>query len=184
MSEVETVVTGEAEVAAASVPEVTDTVKTEEARFTQADIDRIVKERLDREKANAAKQADKAAEAARAKALEEQGKYKELAEAAQGKVGELEPYKERAERLEAVLSKRWDAEKPGVPDYILPLLEKMPVDERLDYVTENREKWGGKSGPPNINAGAGTERRGGRTEQEKAELAALYGVKPQFIGDD
>jgi hypothetical protein len=184
MSEVEADVNGQDVEIVLDKGEGTDPIKTEEPKFTQADVDRILKERLEREHSKAQKAAEKARADAEAKAMAEQGKYKELAEAAQGKVGELEPYKERAERLEAVLLKRWDTEKPSVPDYILPLLEKMPVDERLDYVTENREKWGGKSGPPNINAGAGTERRGGRTEQEKAELAALYGVKPQFIGDD
>jgi hypothetical protein len=183
MSEVETVVTGEAEAAAASVPEVTDTVKTEEARFTQADIDRIVKERLDREKANAAKAAEKAAAEAKAKTLAETGQHEERAKLAEAKLAEYETYKERVERLEASHLKRWEAEKSIVPEWVLPLLEQMPPEERLDFITVNRENWV-RTMPPNINAGAGTERRGGRTEQEKAELAARYGVKAEFIGDD
>jgi hypothetical protein len=56
---------------------------TTPATFTQADVDRIVKERLQREQARSVEAAQKAAAAAEAKALAEQGDYKKLYEKAQ-----------------------------------------------------------------------------------------------------
>lgn len=53
---------------------------TESKTFTQEDIDRIVKERLDREKAKRDKAVQKEREEAERKRLEEEGKYKEIAE--------------------------------------------------------------------------------------------------------
>jgi hypothetical protein len=177
MSEVETVVTEQAQTEPAG-----DATQqnAEERRFTQAELDAAIKDRLARAEKKAQEATAKAKAEAEANALKEQGKYKELHEAAAARVAELEPVKERAERLEAVLAKRWDNEKGNVPDYILPLLEKMPVDERLDYITDNREKWT-KSGPPNINAGGNGGKPAARTEAEKNELAAIYGIDPRFI---
>lgn len=51
--------------------------------FTQEDVDRIVKERLEREKRKADEKAEQARKEAERKALEEQGKYKEMYEALQ-----------------------------------------------------------------------------------------------------
>lgn len=165
--------------AAVEVPTGNDPAPTEAARFTQADVDRIVKERLERADKKAAEAAIKAKADLEAQALAEQGKFKELHDAAAARVTELEPFKAQAERYEAVLAKRWDAERKDVPDFLQPLLEKMPVDERLDYITENRSKWT-KTAAPNLN-GAGGGRGDTRTEGERKALAAKYGVKPEFI---
>lgn len=51
-----------------------------EKTFTQADVDRIIKERLEREKRKAEEKAEEARREAERKALEEQGKYKEMYE--------------------------------------------------------------------------------------------------------
>lgn len=174
MSEVETAVQEQAQTGAGDAAR----QNAEEKRFTQAELDAIVKDRLERAGKKAADATAKAKADAEAAALAEQGKYKELHDAAAAKVTELEPFRERAERLEASLNKRWEAEKAIVPDYILPLLDKMPVDERLDYITENREKWT-KSGPPNINAGAGGRKQGsGKSEDELKAEAQRLGVNP------
>lgn len=79
-----------------SQPETPPAPKADEKTFTQADIDRIVKERLDRaEKANADK-LQKEQEAAEQKRLQEQGQFKELAD----------KEKARADQLEATLKQR------------------------------------------------------------------------------
>ncbi|UBH21882.1 hypothetical protein LAU42_08890 [Macrococcus armenti] len=69
-----------------------------EKKFTQEDIDRIVKERL----ARAKKDADEAAEKAR---LEEQGQYKELLDKANEEIESLRAEKAKAEREQSINSK-------------------------------------------------------------------------------
>jgi hypothetical protein len=149
----------------------------ETPKFTQSEVDRLIGERLQREKAKATEAAEKARKEAEEKALADNAKWQELAET-RGKDNEaLKAQAERAERLEAALTKRWDAEKSAVPDYILPLLEKMSVDERLDYITDNRAKWeesatrtnGGRvAGMPSGNAGRITSEESERARQQDA----------------
>lgn len=62
----------------------------ESKTFTQEDIDRIVKERLDREKAKREKAVQKEREEAERKRLEEEGKYKEIAESLQAKLDAIQ----------------------------------------------------------------------------------------------
>lgn len=69
-----------------------------EKKFTQDDIDRIVKDRL----ARAKKDADEAAEKAR---LEEQGQYKELLDKANEEIELLRAEKAKAEREQSINSK-------------------------------------------------------------------------------
>lgn len=57
--------------------------------FTQADVDRIISERLERQKAAFKAQQDKAAEEAKAATLKEQGEFKALYEAEQKRAAEL-----------------------------------------------------------------------------------------------
>lgn len=96
--------------------------------FTQADVDRIVNERLDRERR---RQEDQR--------LEEQEEYRELAETRLARIRELEPLEERVERLEAALERHLEAEREGLPDHILTLLDRMDVDEQLAYLAEHRD---------------------------------------------
>lgn len=76
----------------------------EEKQFTQADIDRIVKERLDRDrKKSEAKAEQEKAEAAK-KLLEEQGEYKELLEATKAELEALKAEQEKRERDSSIKS--------------------------------------------------------------------------------
>lgn len=65
--------------------------------FTQEDIDRIVKERLEREHKKQEELTAKAREEAEKKALEEQGKHKELADKATKEAEKFRAEKEKAE---------------------------------------------------------------------------------------
>jgi uncharacterized protein YdaU (DUF1376 family) len=67
--------------------------------FTQDDIDRIVKERLEREHKKQDEAATKAREEAEKKALEEQGKHKELADKATKDAERFRAEKEEAENI-------------------------------------------------------------------------------------
>lgn len=58
--------------------------------FTEAELERIVKERLERQKRSLEAQQAKAADEAKAAALKEQGEFKTLYEQAQAKAAELE----------------------------------------------------------------------------------------------
>lgn len=79
-------------------------------------------------KKKAEKQA-KAEEEAKKKALEEQGKFKELYEADHN---ELEKLKARTVEMEAALKAYYDAEIESIPDNIKSLIsEKDPVEKRL-----------------------------------------------------
>lgn len=130
-----------------------------EKKFTQADLDRVVSERLEREKKQREKAATKAREEAEAKALEDQKEYQSLAEKRQEKIGELEAEVERlsgvvadvepkAKKYQATLEKELEARMEGVPDYIKGLLEgRDPVDQ-LTWLTENHEQVTGPQDRP------------------------------------
>jgi hypothetical protein len=163
-------------------PEVTDTAKTEEARFTQADIDRILKERLDREKANTAKAAEKAAAEAKAKALAEQGKHEERANLAESKLAEYEAYKAQVEEANAALASILETElaNPNMPESTKELLAEMTPAKQLAHIAKYKAGWNRAAGPPNINGG-GDGRKQGTTEDQRAQIARTYGIKPEFI---
>lgn len=97
---------------APATPETPPAPKAEEKTFTQADIDRIVKERLDRAEKLSAEKLQKEQEAAEQKRLQEQGEFKTLAE----------KEKARADQLEAQLKQRdYDALRAKVAaDHKLP----------------------------------------------------------------
>jgi hypothetical protein len=94
---------------------VTEPVKTEKT-FTQAELEAIIADRLDRAKRKAETEQSKAREEAERKALEEQGNYKALAEKhateaqeARTALEKAQGYKDTADRYKAVLTARLEA---------------------------------------------------------------------------
>jgi hypothetical protein len=125
-----------------------------ERLFSQAEVDRIVKERLEREQEKAQNAAKKAAETARAeaeaKALAEQGEFKKLFEQASDKLKALESLQaqaeaaqENAKRLEKALVGYRDARFGEVPEHIQVLLKRMEVVEQIEWLTANAGKLAG-----------------------------------------
>lgn len=115
--------------------------------FTQADIDRIVTERLSREEKKRAEVADKARREAEEKSLAENAKWQELAEkrakdleAASAAMKELESAKATSEAQAQALGRYLDAERKGLPDHIIGLLDKLPPLQQLEWLAENKEK--------------------------------------------
>lgn len=114
----------------------TQTAKTEERTFTQADIDRIVKDRLAaQKKAFEEKQAEELAQ--------KQGEWKELAEKRAARVAELEaelkPLTERANSLEQRLQKIADARVTELPEALrerVPAADKASAADRLEKIEE------------------------------------------------
>jgi len=99
------------------------------------------------------------AEEAEAERLKQQGEFKALAEQAQAKVVELEkqladltPASERLAALEAVVNTYLAKEREGLPPHVLTLLDTLPPEKQLEYITVNRQALrpagGGTSIPP------------------------------------
>ncbi len=118
-----------------------------EARtFSQADLERIVSERLER----AARQAERATEKARRDAeessLAEQKKFQELADkrqerviAMERRVEELQAGQARLERYEKALTVYRDAAFADLPDHIKELLRDRDVAEQLQWLSKHRD---------------------------------------------
>lgn len=121
----------------------------------------------------------RAADATERARLQEQGKYQELAEAAEKRATELEPHKAKAERYEASLTKLLTKEREGLPKHITALLDKMDAADQLDYITENRAVLTApaQAPPPNINGTAGTSGKPAIDPVARAaELTARYRI--------
>lgn len=137
--------------------------------------------KADQERAAAdAKKAQSDAEAAR---LAEQGEFKKLAEQAEARAKDLEPHKVTAERYGAALTKLLEAERKDLPKHVLTLLDKLDPAEQLEYIAENRAEISAKPNPPNVNAKDGGSQSDGQkwTDAQKKEMAAIYGVRPEYL---
>lgn len=122
-----------------------------ERTFTQADVDRIITERLTKEKAKAESMATKAREDAERKAAEEQGKFRELYEAAQQRIAETEA---RLKAAEIASIKREVAGKLNMPQALANRLQGETLEE---IEADAKELMAALPKPPapNINSGTG-----------------------------
>lgn len=117
-------------------------------KFSQAELDRIIGERLEREreraKAEAAEEQRKAEEAARRKALKDQEDFKSLSESQAAELAQkderitaLEASEARVTALEERLEKIVDARLGNVEEGYKSLLKNMTVEERADWIEAN-----------------------------------------------
>jgi len=153
---------------------------TSDPKFTQADLDRIVNERLERERTKSQKDAAKAAADAEAKVLAEQGKYKELFEKQQA---DLQAAQTEAKSAATKLLQQQAATDAGFPlkqshRLVGETLEEMVADAKsiLDALP--------KPAAPNINAsnGAGGAPVAGQmSDREINEQAVRMGVNPKLL---
>ena len=122
-----------------------------ERTFTQADVDRIITERLTKEKAKAESMATKAREDAERKAAEEQGKFRELYEAAQQRIAETEA---RLKAAEIASIKREVAGKLNMPQALANRLQGETLE---DIESDAKDIMAAlpKPAAPNINSGTG-----------------------------
>lgn len=137
--------------------------------FSQAEVDALIKERLDRQKRAIDADAEKGRRQAEEAALAEQGKWKEIAEAHAAEISRLSPAAARVSRLEAVLEKQLQAALVGIPDHIKPLLDKLDVAERLEYLAEHRAAL---LPPQDTAGGIGTPRAGARPSPQGVVIPA------------
>lgn len=155
---------------------------TDERRFTQAELDAVVRDRLEREKKQSERATAKAREEAEAKALADQAEWKTLAErraeqltAAESKAAEVETVQAKADRYEAALKTHLDAQRKDLPAHILALLDKLDPVEQIEWIAGNREALAKpQSGVP------ATPKSGDRsalTEAEQQAQRAAFGTQ-------
>ncbi len=154
-------------------------------RFTQDDLDRIVKERLDRAKAQADKAAAQAAEEAQRKAAEEQGQYKELYEKMQAQLQDAES---KAAELERAALRREAADKAGLPAALADRLRGDTVEDMIGDAKEILSAMPKQNAPANINGPARGTSKQAPDDDAIREQAAVLGVsfdllKQQYGGD-
>ena len=110
--------------------------------FTQAEVDRIVKERLEREKTAREKAAARAREDAEAQAFKKNQEWQAQAEKSAARVAELESLGEQVTRYQGALDQYLAAEKKDLPRHVLVLLEKLDPVEQMEYLSANRDELG------------------------------------------
>ena len=148
--------------------------------FSQADVDRLIAERLEREKGKATKAADAARAEAERKSAEEQGKWKELYEKQQS---ELTQAQAKARELELGKQRSDVAAKVGLP---VALADRLRGETPEEMETDAKAMLAAlpKPAAPNINNGAGGQAAGASAmdEAERIRLASIYGVSAKHFG--
>ena len=122
-----------------------------EKKFSQAELDQIVKERLDRERKKSESAAEKARREAEEAALAKNQEWQQLAEkrakdleALTREKAELEPFKEQADKYKAALNAQLKTIREKLPDYLQEVVDKMDPVEAMDYITKHADKIGAK----------------------------------------
>lgn len=149
---------------------------SEERRFTQAELDAIVQDRLNRDRQRRDQQAQRERDQAQADALREQQQYRELSEQQATRIAELEPFQQRAERYQTALTTLLEGERKNLPSHITALLDKLDPAEQLEWIASNREAIGGSTDQQNGN-GTNGRRQGppaspnGNGQRTRADIA-------------
>ena len=118
--------------------------------------ERDARKALEKAKTDAQKAEDDAAK----QRLEEEGKFKELAEAAEKRatdaetqLAEMASLPDQVKRYKEALEGYVAKAREGVPDHVQTLLNRLDPVEQLDYLTENIDKFKpgdtNPGGPPN-----------------------------------
>lgn len=148
---------------------------TQEPTFTQADVDKIVQERLARERQKAEERERKAREEAEAKALAENDQYKELSEKQAKQLldaeteladakAQLDAATQEKERYQQALEGYVAKQREGVPDHIGALLDNLDPVAQLEWLTVNSTNLGQANGVP-----ATPKAKGGLSDAQKEE---------------
>jgi len=161
------------------------TAATETISMTQAELDKLIAERLDRERAKTAKQAETARRALEEKALADQAQWKELAEKRAVDLAALQAKAELAERQGAVIEQLYKTRLAGLSAPIRKAVESLPVDDmlaRLAWLDANEALFKASSTVPDISATSGGRQAGpGLGGLDAQQLATKYGVKPEAV---
>ena len=151
----------------------------QERTFTQADLDRILAERLAKAHKKAEEQAAKVQAEAERKAAEEQGKYQQLYEQERAKAAATEALLKEAQ----IASIRRDvAQRLNMP---AALAARLRGEDEDSIEQDAKELMAAlpKPSAPNINSAAGSGGAPGTvmSEAEKKEMAARLGVDWRYL---
>lgn len=159
-----------------------------DARFTQADLERIIGERLTQERSKAAKLAEKQAAELEKKRLAENAEWQQLAEKTQAELATIKADAERLERVSAVVTAMYETRLKSLPAPLRKAVESLPVQDPLDrmqWLDANESLFAQAQAVPDINAGTGGGSKpspdvslGGLDPQE---FAARFGVDPRYL---
>jgi len=160
-----------AEQEAAKLKAEQEAAERQKKKYSEADIQRIIENRLKQEKAQSEKKLATEKEEARKKALKEAGDFQTLTEELKLEVESLRPKAELAEKLGVILNNVINGEIENWPEEVKNL-------DPGDYDVEKRRDWLEKSRPlakrllqvnrnPNNEGGE----RNGMTPQQIAEMA-------------
>lgn len=149
----------------------------QERTFTQADVDRLIGERLAKERSKAETMATKAREEAERKAAEEQGKYQELYEKAKRESAELES---KLKAAEIASIKRDVAARLNMPT---ALALRLQGDDEASIEADAKSLMAAlpKPAAPNINSGTGNGATPPKDEYAfDRETYVRLGLNPDF----
>ena len=113
----------------------------------QTELERVLKERLERERKKSETAAEKVRKQAEEDALTKNKEFETLAEQRKTKVGELEaqvaelaPLKEQVEKYKGAMETVLKAQMAKLPKAILPLLEKLDPIEKMQYLADHAKE--------------------------------------------
>jgi hypothetical protein len=138
----------------AAIPAATTPEPTKEGRlYTKAEIEAIVKDRLERQKKAVDANTAKIAEEARLRALVESGDYKKLADEREAALYAAQKQLAEMERYQTALSAQLEREKAGLPQYVLDLLADKSVVDQLEYLAKHGKalRMTAEPAAPNLN---------------------------------
>jgi len=165
---------------AADASATTDTTTvTDEKKFTQAELDHQIKERLSRQQRQFEAQQREAQAALEARQLEEQAEWQKLANRRADEIKDLKPRAALAENYEKAVKALVEAQTRDVPVAIQTILEKLSLTDQLDWLTANAGtlKPQAASGSTNINAYGRSAPTPNLTDEEylaKKRASGLY----------
>lgn len=107
-----------------------------EVKFTQEDVDRIIRERLAEEKRRNETQAEKIKRQAEDEAKAKQGEYQALAEQRAARIAELEPVAEQNTRLQELMERQIKDRLKNLPEEIRAMQPDGDVLARFDWLSK------------------------------------------------
>ena len=147
--------------------------------FTQAEVDALIAQRLERSKRQTEEATAKARTEAERKAAEQQGEYQKLYEATKAELAEAA---QKAAALELAAMRREVADRLGVPAALVSRLQG-DTPETLEADAKALMAALPKPGAPNINStGGAPPPASGLSQVDIEQLAARLGVSPKYIG--
>lgn len=140
----------------------------EEKKFSQAEVDQLIQNRLDRQKRALEAQQREAQQALETQKLEDQKEFEKLAKQRAEEINTLKPRAGLAESYEKRVAQLMSEAAKALPSNIQMLLNKLPLPDQLDWLTENLES---VKAPPVVTGGTDINAWSRTTSTQPAALS-------------